>query len=87
MVAALIISETLQQRSCEVFAALVLSSLWTIPCRGLDRFEPGISRFRKPVIQVFAASSRLPQCSIPWSLAGVLATGGNLGWGADGHFE
>jgi NitT/TauT family transport system permease protein len=63
-----------------VFAALVLSSLWTIPVGVWIGLNPSISRFLQPVIQ-FAASFPAPML-YPVVFGWVLAVGGNLGWGA-----
>ena len=63
-----------------VFAALMLSSLWTIPVGVWIGLNPRISRFLQPIIQ-FAASFPAPmlyRVVFGW----VLAVGGNLGWGA-----
>jgi NitT/TauT family transport system permease protein len=63
-----------------VFAALLLSSLWTIPVGVWIGLNPRISRFLQPVIQ-FAASFPAPML-YPIVLGWILAIGGNLGWGA-----
>ena len=63
-----------------VLAALMVSSLWTIPVGVWIGFNPRISRFLQPIIQ-FAASFPAPML-YPLVFGWVLATGGNLGWGA-----
>jgi NitT/TauT family transport system permease protein len=63
-----------------VLAALMVSSLWTIPVGVWIGFNPRISRFLQPIIQ-FAASFPAPML-YPLVLGWVLAMGGNLGWGA-----
>jgi NitT/TauT family transport system permease protein len=63
-----------------VLAALMVSSLWTIPVGVWIGFNPRISRFLQPIIQ-FAASFPAPML-YPLVFGWVLAMGGNLGWGA-----
>ena len=63
-----------------VLAALILSSLWTIPVGVWIGLNPRISRFLQPVIQ-FVASFPAPML-YPIVLGWILAIGGNLGWGA-----
>ena len=63
-----------------VFAALVLSSLWTIPVGVWIGLNRSISRFLQPVIQ-FATSFPAPML-YPVVFGWVLAVDGNLGWGA-----
>ncbi len=63
-----------------VLAALILSSLWTIPVGVWIGLNPRISRFLQPVIQ-FSASFPAPML-YPIVLGWILALGGNLGWGA-----
>jgi NitT/TauT family transport system permease protein len=63
-----------------VLAALILSSLWTIPVGVWIGLNPSISRYLQPAIQ-FAASFPAPML-YPVVLGWILAMGGNLGWGA-----
>jgi NitT/TauT family transport system permease protein len=63
-----------------VFAALLLSVLWAVPCGVWLGLHPSLSRKLQPVIQ-FAASFPAPMV-YPWILGLVIAVGGNLGWGA-----
>ena len=63
-----------------VFAALAISSLWTIPVGVWIGLNPRISRFLQPIIQ-FTASFPAPML-YPVVFGWVLAVGGNLGWGA-----
>jgi len=63
-----------------VFAALLLSVLWALPCGVWLGLHPSLSRKLQPVIQ-FAASFPAPMV-YPWILGLVIAVGGNLGWGA-----
>ncbi len=63
-----------------VLAALILSSLWTIPVGVWIGLNPKISRYLQPIIQ-FAASFPAPML-YPVVLGWILAIGGNLGWGA-----
>jgi NitT/TauT family transport system permease protein len=63
-----------------VLAALVLSSLWTIPVGVWIGLNPRISRYLQPAIQ-FAASFPAPML-YPVVLGWILLMGGNLQWGA-----
>jgi NitT/TauT family transport system permease protein len=63
-----------------VLAALILSSLWTIPVGVWIGLNPRISRFLQPVIQ-FAASFPAPMV-YPVVFGWILAMGGSLEWGA-----
>jgi NitT/TauT family transport system permease protein len=63
-----------------VLAALVLSSLWTIPVGVWIGLNPKVSRYLQPVIQ-FAASFPAPML-YPLVLGWILLIGGNLQWGA-----
>lgn len=63
-----------------VLAALVISSLWTIPVGVWIGLNPRVSRFLQPIIQ-FAASFPAPML-YPLVLGAILAIGGSLQWGA-----
>jgi NitT/TauT family transport system permease protein len=63
-----------------VLAALILSSLWTIPAGVWIGLNPLVSRILQPVIQ-FTASFPAPML-YPVVLGWILAVGGNLQWGA-----
>ena len=63
-----------------VIAALIVSSLWTIPVGVWIGLNPRVSRYLQPVIQ-FAASFPAPML-YPIVFGWILALGGNLGWGA-----
>ncbi|HEY5779719.1 MAG TPA: ABC transporter permease subunit, partial [Terrimicrobiaceae bacterium] len=63
-----------------VLAALILSSLWTIPAGVWIGLNPRVSRILQPVIQ-FTASFPAPML-YPVVLGWILAVGGNLQWGA-----
>jgi NitT/TauT family transport system permease protein len=63
-----------------VLAALVVSSVWTIPVGVWIGLNPKVSRYLQPVIQ-FAASFPAPML-YPIVFGWVLAMGGNLNWGS-----
>lgn len=63
-----------------VFAALAISSLWTIPVGVWVGLNPRVSRLMQPIIQ-FAASFPAPML-YPIVFGWILAMGGNLGWGS-----
>lgn len=63
-----------------VFAALVISSVWTIPAGIWIGLNPKWGRILQPVIQ-FAASFPAPML-YPIVFGLILATGGNLQWGS-----
>lgn len=63
-----------------VLAALVISSLWTIPVGVWIGMNPRLARPLQPVIQ-FAASFPAPML-YPIVFGFILALGGNLEWGA-----
>ena len=63
-----------------VLAALVISSLWTIPVGVWIGLNPKVSRYFQPLIQ-FAASFPAPML-YPLVFGWILLIGGNLGWGA-----
>jgi len=63
-----------------VLAALIISSLWTIPVGVWVGMNPRVSRFLQPIIQ-FTASFPAPML-YPVVFGWVLAIGGNLGWGS-----
>ncbi|CAN5652446.1 ABC transporter permease subunit [soil metagenome] len=63
-----------------VLAALVISSLWTIPVGVWIGLNPKVSRYFQPLIQ-FAASFPAPML-YPLVFGWILFVGGNLGWGS-----
>jgi len=63
-----------------VLAALVISSLWTIPVGVWVGLNRRVSRLMQPIIQ-FAASFPAPML-YPIVFGWILAMGGNLGWGS-----
>jgi len=63
-----------------VLAALIISSLWTIPVGVWIGLNPKLARPLQPVIQ-FAASFPAPML-YPIVFGAILALGGNLQWGA-----
>lgn len=63
-----------------VLAALVISSLWTIPVGVWIGLNPKVARALQPAIQ-FAASFPAPML-YPLVFGAILAMGGNLQWGA-----
>lgn len=63
-----------------VLAALVISSLWTIPVGVWIGMNPKLARPLQPIIQ-FAASFPAPML-YPVVFGFILAAGGNLQWGA-----